>query len=169
MSDSTSAWGSVRREGTRVRVTLSRDIEHSRDRVWEMLTDSACLAKWLAPGYIEQRPGGMIKLDFGMSGTPIEGPVKAIVPFEILEYSWSAGSEPERPMRWQLSPAGAGTLLQLTLDLPDDDKVALSCAGWDAHLEMLMAALEGISIHFPKDRFQEARLAFSQLTEATAA
>ncbi len=103
-------------------------------------------------------------MDFGLSGTPIDSHVIAIQHESLLEYSWSAGSDPERPIRWELSPTERGTLLKLTLTLPDDDRVAVSCAGWDAHLEMLTAALEGINIHFPADRFRQAREGFSQLT-----
>lgn len=168
MTDAASSWGSLHRDGERVRARLRRDIQHSRGRVWEMLTDSACLGSWLAPGRIEQRLGGAVKIDFEMSGTPIDSQVKAIRIPEILEYSWGTGEDPDRPIRWELTTTDEGTLLQLELVLPDDDKLAISCAGWDAHLEMLMAALEGISIHFPKDRFRQARGAFSALVEQLA-
>lgn len=170
MTTTTQSWGYMTRLGDRVCVRIQRQLPHSPERVWEMLTDSVCLANWLAPGSIEQHEGGRVKLDFGKSGTPIDCHVRAIRRPTLLEYSWSAGSDPERPIRWELAPAADGTLLDLTLLLPDDELVAISCAGWDAHLEMLMAALEGISIHFPASRFREARSAFSSLArEALAA
>lgn len=169
MTDTAQAWGTVQRQEGRVRICLERAIDHDISAVWEMLTASSCLTNWLAPGHIEQYPGGAVEIDFGLSGAPIKSTVSAIRVPELLEYSWSAGNQPLRPIRWQLSRTGTGTLLQLTLDLPDDDKVALSCAGWDAHLEMLLAALEGIAIHFPHERFRGARAAFRQLTDEALA
>lgn len=165
MLDTTAPWGTLQRQGQRVRARLSREIQHDPKRVWEMLTDSVYLTNWLAPGQIEQRLGGAVKIDFGMSGTTIDCRVKNFKLHELLEYSWSAGEDPERPIRWKLTPTEDGTLLELELELPDDDRVAISCAGWDAHLEMLMAALEGISIHFPRDRFQEARAVFGEIAK----
>lgn len=157
------SWGTLSRANGRITVHLQRRIDHTADRVWEMLTDSVYLGNWLAPGEIEQREGGTVKIDFGKSGTPIDCKVRSIRPGRLLEYSWSAAGEPERPIRWELTRRGQCTLLELTLDLPDDERVAVSCAGWDAHLEMLMAALEGINIHFPADRFRQARAVFSEL------
>lgn len=94
--------GHIHRSGERVIARLNRDIEHDIEQVWAMLTDSVCLTQWLAAGYIEQCPGGVVKLDFGLSGSPIDCRVHAIKPPELLAYSWSAGKEPERPIRWDL-------------------------------------------------------------------
>ncbi|WP_404364803.1 SRPBCC family protein [Marinobacter sp.] len=165
MSEVLKDWGALSPEKNRVRVRLEREFDHDTERVWTMLTDPACLANWLAPGTIDLQPGGEVKLDFGMSGTPIDSRVRAIRTGRLLEYSWSAGDDPERPLRWELEPVPGGTRLSLTLLLPHDHRVALSSAGWDAHLEMLAAALEGISIHFPADRFREARAAFTELAQ----
>ena len=162
--------GKVRREGDRVLVRLERETGHLPERVWQMLTDSVCLAEWLAPGKLDARLGGRVQLDFGNSGTPIDCRISACEPHRLLAYSWSAGEDPERPLRWELAPEGDGTRLSLTLLLPDDHLVPIACAGWDAHLEMLMAALEGISIHFPAGRFRAARSYFEQcLKEKLAA
>ncbi|MDX1598708.1 MAG: SRPBCC domain-containing protein [Marinobacter sp.] len=155
--------GDIRCDGDRICVRLHREIDHPPESVWRMLTDSVCLSQWLAPGVLEQEEGGRIKLDFGNSGTPIDCCIKAFEPNRRLSYSWSAGNDPERPLTWELTECHGGTLLSLTLSLPNDHLVAISCAGWDAHLEMLMAALEGISIHFPAPRFREAREVFSEL------
>ncbi|WP_166258061.1 SRPBCC domain-containing protein [Marinobacter salicampi] len=165
--DKAEVWGLLTRktgaQGNQVSVCLKREFEHDPGRVWAMLTDSACLGNWLAPGTLDLRLGGAVKVDFGLSGTPIDSRVTALRHQRLLEYSWSAGSDPERPVRWELKPVEQGTLLKLTLTLPEDERMAVSCAGWDAHLEMLAAALEGINIHFPADRFRQAREGFSQL------
>ncbi|WP_373000489.1 SRPBCC family protein [Marinobacter sp.] len=155
--------GTVRRKGDRVLVRLDREVAHLPETVWKMLTDSVCLAEWLAPGTLDARPGGRVQLDFGNSGTPIDCRIKDCQPHRRLAYSWSCGEAPERPLVWELEPIDEGTRLSLTLLLPDDDLVPIACAGWDAHLEMLLAALEGISIHFPAGRFRQARARFEEL------
>lgn len=165
MSAKSKAWGRLSRRDGRVIAKLKRSTDHDPADVWAMLTNPANLANWLAPGTIEQWPGGSVKIDFGQSGSAIDSYVRAIKPERLLEYSWSAGNEPQRPIRWDLLPESEGTTVELTLLLPDDHRVAISCAGWDAHLEMLMASLEGIHIHFPADRFREARAAFSAIAE----
>lgn len=157
--------GLIRKTGNRVLVRLERETEHAPEQVWQMLTDSVCLGQWLAPGSLEPRKGGRILVDFGNSGTPIDCHIQAWEPNRLLSYSWSAGDAPERPLTWELRPLDEGTLLALTLSLPLDDLVAISCAGWDSHLEMLMAALEGISISFPAARFREARSVFERMVQ----
>lgn len=167
-ADHTSICGQLRMDGGRVEVRMERLIEHDARRVWKMLTDSVYLSQWLAPGVIDPRKGGRVQLDFGNSGTPIDCRIRAFEPERLLSYSWSCGDHPERPLTWELEPCGQDpdqTRLRLTLSLPDDDLVSISCAGWDAHLEMLLAALEGISIHFPADRFRTARKVFAGLYE----
>ena len=155
--------GQVRCEAGRVRVQLEREIDHPPEAVWRMLTDSVCLADWLAPGTLDARNGGRVQLDFGNSGMPIDCRITECRPNRRLAYSWSSGDAPERPLIWELASEDTGTRLSLTLLLPQDELVPIACAGWDAHLEMLMAALEGISIHFPAARFRAARSHFEKL------
>lgn len=157
--------GKVRRKEDRVIVSLERKIGHAPETVWNMLTDSVCLAEWLAEGSLDARQGGRVQLDFGNSGMPIDCRITECQPQRRLAYSWSSGGAPERPLVWELEAIGMGTRLSLTLLLPDDDLVPIACAGWDAHLEMLLAALEGISIHFPSSRFRQARARFELLVK----
>ncbi|SDW12748.1 Uncharacterized conserved protein YndB, AHSA1/START domain [Marinobacter mobilis] len=163
MSTTTSSWGVLETRERRVQARLKRQLGHSVEQVWAMLTEERLLPLWLAPGQIEPCLGGRAQIDFGNSGCPIDSTLTRYNPPWQLAYSWSHGQQPVRPVTWELQENSDGTRLTLTLDLPDDDHVAIACAGWDAHLEMLMAALEGIAIHFPTGRFQQARQAFSKL------
>lgn len=147
----------IRRINGAFEVRLGRFLSHDRATVWSMLTDAQHLPQWLAPGTIEPRPGGRVRIDFAESGATIDGTVRAIEPLARLEYNWGSGDEPERPLCWQLEAVGDATRLTLTLRLPAGDDVARACAGWDAHLEMLQAALEGVPIRFPVDRFRSVR------------
>lgn len=56
-----------------------------------------------------------------------------------------------------------GTTLTLILSLPAAEDAARSCAGWEAHLEMLEAALEGVPIKFPFERFKASRETYNQI------
>lgn len=141
---------------------LERILEHDRDTVWRMLTEPQALAQWLAPGSIKLRVGGRVHIDFEDSGRRIESVVRRLDPPSLIEYSWSSGDEPDRPLSWELDPAGNGTRLTLTLRLPDGEDIAKACAGFDAHLEMLAAALEGVPIGFPVDYFLKARRAYQK-------
>ncbi len=153
--------GNITRVADSHRITLERTIPHDQDTVWRMLTDPERLAQWLAPGTIEQRTGGAVCLDFPESGATIDSTVREIDPPHLLEYSWSSGTEPARPLRWTLTAGDDDTThLRFELSLPEAEDPAKAAAGWDAHLEMLLAALEGVAIGFPVQRFKAARAYF---------
>jgi hypothetical protein len=50
--------------------------------------------------------------------------------------------------------------------VPESEDLGKACAGFDAHLEMLAAALEGVSIKFPFDVFVQARKAYAEQVAA---
>lgn len=143
-----------------VQVVMERLFEHPSERVWRALTDPAELPNWLAPGEVEPRAGGAARLDFGASGVVVDSPVTAFEAERMLEYSWSGPAEAERPLRWELFPAGEGCRLRLTLRLPAGEDSGRAAAGFEAHLEMLAAALEGVPVKFPLETFEAARDAY---------
>lgn len=114
----------------------------------------------MAPGTIELRRGGRAQLEFVDSGIVIDSTVSAIEPRCLLEYSWSRPGEPLRPLRWEIDPEGDAVRLTLSLRVPANEDVGRSAAGWDAHLEMLAAALAGVPIKFPFELFKAAREAY---------
>ncbi|MBV6271361.1 SRPBCC family protein [Alcaligenaceae bacterium CGII-47] len=142
---------------------LERFFEHDQDAVWRMLTEPQAFAQWLAPGTIEQRSGGLVHIDFEDSGITIHSTLIDWDPPRRLQYSWSSGDEPNRPLCWELSSSGNGTQLILTVGIPVEEDVAKACAGFDAHLDMLAAALEGVPIRFPLDRYLQARRSYQAL------
>ncbi|MBZ9798680.1 SRPBCC family protein [Mesorhizobium sp. ES1-4] len=153
MGESVVQVGQVRRVGDGFEARLDRLIGHDRNAIWHMLTAPKALAQWLAPGSIELRAGGVVHIDFAESGRTIKSTVLQLDPPRLLEYSWSSGDEPKRPLRWELTATADGTQLVMTLRLPAGEDIAKACAGFDAHLEMLGAALEGVPIGFPVDFF----------------
>jgi len=168
MSDDNESLGTIRRKDGQYQARLERVLEHDQASVWAMLTEPARLADWLAPGTIELEAGGAAKLNFVDSGTVIDSTVSAIDPPRLIEYSWSSPGEPLRPVRWETAPVEGGTRLTLTMRVPDNEDVARSCAGWEAHLMMLLAAIEGVPIKFPFQRFQETRAAYKDMVAGLA-
>ncbi len=162
MSDDGWTPGRITRTDTGFEGRLERTLNHPASAVWSMLTEPAQMAQWLAPGSIDQREGGAVRIDFADSGTVIDSPVTAFVPQRLLEYSWSSPGQPQRPLRWQLQPEGQGTRLTLSVRLPEDEDPAKACAGFEGHLEMLAAALEGVPIRFPFDLFLKARAGYGE-------
>ena len=73
---------------------------------------------------------------------------------------------PKRPLRWELQPCDGGTRLVLGVRVPKDEDPAKACAGFEGHLEMLAAALEGVPIRFPFDLFVQARKTYAEQVAA---
>ena len=153
--------GSIRHIGSVFEARIERMLEHDQVAVWKMLTDSSLLPQWL--GDLSLSKGGSAKLNFPESGTNVDSVVTDVDPHRLIEYSWSSPGEPDRPLRWEATAVKGGTRLSLTLRIPDNEDIARTCAGWEAHLEMLAAAMEGVPIKFPFERFKAAREAYRAL------
>jgi hypothetical protein len=101
-----------------------------------------------------------VKLDFADSGIVIDSVVAALaIPF-VLEYSWSSPGQPHRPLRFESSIAPGGTRLVVTVSIPPGEDAPRTAAGFEAHLEMLAAALEGVPVKFPFALFKALRAAY---------
>lgn len=129
--------------------------------VWAMLTDPAKFPLWLAPGSIELKLGGAVNIDFQDSGFAINSTVKDFEAGKVIAYSWSSGNEPERLLRFSVEPQATGSTLTLAVNTPANEDPAKACAGFEAHLEMLSAALAGVPMKFPFNHFVAARTAYS--------
>lgn len=163
MSNDAVVSGRIQRLAEAWEGCLERWVGHDRKAVWRMLTEPQQFVQWLAPGSIELREGGRVHIHFGDSGVVIDSTVLAFDPQRLIAYSWSSGTEPERPLRWELAAAGEGTTLTLTVRLPAQEDIAKACAGFEAHLDMFAAALEGVSTRFPFERYLAARHAYQEL------
>ncbi len=104
-----------------------------------MLTEPGQFINWLAPGEIELKKGGVARLNFTDSGIVIDSIVSEYEAPGLLQYSWSSGDEPQRPVRWQLDTLATGTQLTLGLAIPQGEDVARSCAGWEAYNKLIGA------------------------------
>lgn len=149
------------------KVMLERELATVPAQVWTWLTDPDHLRQWLAPGEMDLSPGGRVRIEFEMSGEPIDSHIIELEPERHLTYSWSNGDAPRRPLRWDLAPTNSGTRLTLTIGLLPEDQIAISAAGWDAHLQMLEAAVAGVPLSFPVARFKESRSRFEEALSAS--
>lgn len=158
----------TRRNALGQEAVLAMDVMHDIAAVWAAITEPGSLMHWLAPGQMDLRPGGAVKIDFHLSGTPIDSRITAFDPPWLIEYSWSSPGERERPLCWVLEEHGWSTRITLTLSLAETDDAAKICAGWAAHLEMLAAFLEGVPISFPLSQFKAYRAHLGALEEGRA-
>jgi uncharacterized protein YndB with AHSA1/START domain len=155
------ALGRLSRQPGFVVAVLARQLDRPVDAIWRTLAESPAL--WLAPGVIEPRVGGRVRLDFEGSGAVVDSVVTAFEPGRLLAFSWSQPGEPERPVRLALAADGTLTLAVAT---PDGEDAAKTCAGWEAHLAMLEAALADAPIGFPFEVFKAARETYRPLVAA---
>lgn len=157
MSDSNNALASLSKRNGYLHGTFTRSFTHGQQTVWNLLTNPRRYSEWLAPGTIELKTGGAVKLTFPGSGTVIDSIVSAYEPPRLIEYSWSSPGQPNRPVRWELQAEGSGTRVTLTVSAPEAEDIARTCAGWEAHLAMLQAALADAPIPFPFELFKATR------------
>lgn len=160
MIDTQEVIGKFTRKPGAIEAAIEREFDAPPARLWDALTDPAELCQWLAPGHIAPYVGGEAKLSFEDSGIAIDSTVSAYAWGELLEYSWSAKGEPLRPLRWEIEWTPRGSKLRLTLRVPESEDAARAAAGFEAHLDMLAAALEGVPIKFPFVRFKTMRDAY---------
>jgi uncharacterized protein YndB with AHSA1/START domain len=152
-------FGDMTHENGYVVTTMTRELmDVTVKDVWRMLSQESERIKWLAPGTIDLFAGGRAKLDFKDSYVEVDSAVTRCEINKVLEFSWSSGQDPMRPICFEIAGQEDGSCkLTLTVSIPDTEVVARSCAGWEAHLTMLQAALAGVPCKFPLDRFKASR------------
>jgi uncharacterized protein YndB with AHSA1/START domain len=134
---------------------IQRRLPGPIERVWSYLTDSDLRSQWLASGTMSLRAGSTFELVWRndeLSDSASERPdgfgaeSRAVCRFEEVE--------PPRRMRYlwpdvgevtiELEPLGSDVMLTLTHRRLSGEKLVLNvCAGWHAHLALLVARLEG--------------------------
>jgi uncharacterized protein YndB with AHSA1/START domain len=125
-------------------ISFERTLAHPIDVVWAALTDPAQLAQWLGPGAIEARTGGSVSIAAGPPDRQlsISGRVLTWEPPHVLEHEWLQAGLEVSVVRYELDPAGDGTLLRLTHHRSVGTGTG-GRAGWHAYLDRLLALLDG--------------------------
>lgn len=166
MTEQAIPFGTISKNADYFEGRLSRTFAHPTEAVWRMLTADDAVPLWLAPGTIELKQGGKVHIDFADSGIVIDSEVTAFADGFLLEYSWSSGDQPKRPLRFEIHAKGDESELTLQVRIPASEDPAKACAGFEAHLEMFATALEGIPTKFPFQVFMDARGHYSKQLEA---
>lgn len=142
-------------------VRIERLLPGPIERVWDYLVDADKRRTWLAGGELEPREGGRVDLVFdnsaltGHDDAPPPkyaahacashhgGRVLACEPPHLLTLTWGTGDDPSE-VRFELRDTGDGVQLVVThRNLPDNDEMLSVSGGWHAHLDVLVARIEG--------------------------
>ena len=134
---------------------MQRRLPGPIERVWSFLTDSDLRRQWLASGTMQLQPGASFELVWrndDLSSSPAERPEG--FPAESRATCEFVDLEPPRRMRYiwpgvgevsiELEALENEVMLTLTHRRLSGDRLILNvCAGWHAHLALLIAHLEG--------------------------
>ncbi len=134
----------VQKDGEHWTLILVRELHHSPERVWTVLTDPAQLHNWApfdADGSLGTA-GTTVKLTTIGSPSPrvSEAKVTRADAPKVLEYNWG-----DFDMRWQLEPLGSGTRLTLWTNI-DRRFISMGAAGWHICFDVLDRLLSGTPI-----------------------
>ena len=128
----------VRKDGDRWTLILVRELRHSREKVWQALTDPAHVREW-APFVVDGNlgtVGATVNLTWVGNPNPQKTTVKRADSPELLEYG---------DIRWELEPLGGGTRLTLWHNI-DRRFIAWGAAGWHISFDVLDRLLGGAPI-----------------------
>ncbi len=136
---------------------MQRRLPGPIERVWSYLTNSDLRRKWLASGTMSLQPGASFELVWRndeLSNSPAERPdgfsaesratcqFVEVDPPRRMRYLWPGVGE----VSIDLETVDSDVILTLTHRQLRGERLILNvCAGWHAHLVLLVAHLEGTS------------------------
>lgn len=134
---------------------MQRRLPGPIERVWAYLTDGNLRRQWLASGTMNLQPGASFELVWRndeLSASPDERPdgfeaesratchFIEVEPPRRMRYVWPGVGE----VCFELETVGSDVLLTLTHRQLSGERLILNvCAGWHAHLALLVAHVEG--------------------------
>jgi uncharacterized protein YndB with AHSA1/START domain len=141
-------------------VRFVRQFPHPQEQVWAVLTEAAAPA----PGEPAPVPA--------TNGYVAAGPVTAVEPGTVLEYTWRDG-EPDGEagrVRWELSegPGGGRVVLTQTVPARLAEHLPTALAAWHTQLELLAKHLGGADVcPWPEERTRELRHHYAGLVSGS--
>jgi uncharacterized protein YndB with AHSA1/START domain len=154
--------GLPRRDGERYAVRFERRYEYGPGELWSALTEPARLRRWLGAEVVDGALGPGGEFTFRWSGADAQTSRCRVLVWDppgTLELAWGFAGEPDSVVRFELAPAGAGTVLTLDHRLLPADQAAGYGAGWQAHLD----TLAGADLATWDDRFMAVWPAYKEL------
>jgi len=125
----------VRKGGDKWTLILVRELRHSREKVWQALTDPLQVREW-APFVVDARldaVGHTVKLTWVGNPTAIDTKVTRADAPALLEFG---------DIRWELEATDVGTRLTLWTNI-DRRFIAWGAAGWHIAFDVLDRLLRG--------------------------
>ncbi len=141
--------GTLERRGDSWRLTFTRQLAHSREKVWRAVTEPGHLAAWFPHQIVGERRAGAPLTFVSSSGDSFDGEMCVFDPPAVMELLWGADR-----LRIELTALGEGTLLTLTDVFGDLGKAARDAAGWHECLDRLDAQLDGEAVPSWGDRWR---------------
>lgn len=139
-------------------VRIERLLPGPIERLWKYITEPQLRATWFAGGEIELRPAGHVTLEFDHANIshekepppkhanhkgPAYGTITRIEAPRLLAFDWRMGEENSH-VTFELAPQGEQVKLTITHERLGTRRLKVMVAGgWDAHLAVLEARLEG--------------------------
>jgi hypothetical protein len=131
----------IDKDGEKWTLVVARELRHSRETVWEALTDPKHLHEWApfdADGNLSVA-GSTVKLT--TVGAPVTRITEATVTRaeapKVLEYNWG-----QFDLRWKLEECDPGTRLTLWINI-GRPYIAMGAAGWHICFDVLDSLLSG--------------------------
>jgi uncharacterized protein YndB with AHSA1/START domain len=140
--------GEVRRDGDKWVLRYERAMAHPPEKVWRAISESKHLRHWLPCDIVgERRQGAELELVFwpdhvekySIPEPILHGKILVWDPVRVFEWTWETDV-----LRWELEPAGDGTLLTFTTWLSDQDRDVTTnvAAGYHVCLDQLIELLD---------------------------
>ncbi len=126
---------SFTKDGPQYTVRFERQLAHSREKVWRVLTKPEMLKQWF-PQEVEGEWIVGAKLRFVMKTEDFHGEVLEVVPLRLLAYRWG-----ESVLRCELIAEGDACRLIFSESFEDGSIAARDAAGWEMCLSNLEAVL----------------------------
>jgi uncharacterized protein YndB with AHSA1/START domain len=155
---------------------MQRRLPGPIERVWSYLVDSDLRRQWLASGTMSLQPGASFELvwrndelsnsaDERPDGFPAESRATcqfiAVEAPRLMRYTWPGVGE----VSFELETIGDDVMLTVTHRHLSGERLVLNvCAGWHAHVALLVAHIEGTSPPSLWSTWKRLRKEYEELT-----
>ncbi|MGM1044548.1 MAG: SRPBCC family protein [Bacillota bacterium] len=141
--------------------TFERNLKHSDEKVWAMLTENEKLKQWFPELRVEDlRKGGVIKFDM-QDGTFEEMEIMELNHLSVLEYTWGNDR-----VRFELYPTMTGCDFSLIEEISQiTDHTPKDLAGWHVCLDVISALLDGTTLESRENEWKRWYEEYTQLIE----
>ncbi len=124
-------------------ISLDFKFKSSKEKVWEALTDSETLEKWIMPNDFKPVVGHKCQFHNKEIDLVVDSEVLAVEAPDRLSYTW-VGGPLDTIVTWTLTEDDAGTHLHLDHTGFKEENMAYNGAkyGWTGKVETLISMLE---------------------------